>query len=160
MRSSRSFPQEGGCLCGDARYRLAEDPVMVYACHCTDCQTETGTAFSLSTIVRREALELLRGQLEEFSCRLRDGRTKSARYCPRCVTKLWGLSSVSGLANLEAGTLDDTSWLRPAGHIWTRSAQPWIRFGPSDRLFDEQPDDAGLLALVRGWKHPDGEPSP
>jgi len=27
---------------------------------------------------------------------------------------------------VRAGTLDDTSWVRPTAHFWTRSKQPWI----------------------------------
>ncbi len=26
---------------------------------------------------------------------------------------------------IRAGSLDDTSWLRPAAHFFMRSAQPW-----------------------------------
>ena len=34
---------------------------------------------------------------------------------------------------VRAGTLDDTSWLRPTRHIWTRSKQPWIAFAEAMR---------------------------
>ena len=42
---------------------------------------------------------------------------------------------------LRAGTLDDTSWVRPSGHIWQRSKQPWFRPDADDVLCDEQPTD-------------------
>ena len=113
------FPKQGGCLCGEVRYRLAEDPVTLYACHCTDCQRETGASFALSMIVRDKSLAILRGAPRTYSIELADGRQKRATYCERCSTRLWGPSSVAGLAVLQPGTLDDTSWLRPIGHIWT-----------------------------------------
>ena len=56
-RSVVAFPQHGGCLCGDLRYSLAEDPLTLYVCHCTDCQRQTGSSFALSMLVRLEALE-------------------------------------------------------------------------------------------------------
>jgi hypothetical protein len=28
---------------------------------------------------------------------------------------------------IKAGTLDDKSWLKPNMHLWTNSAQPWVR---------------------------------
>jgi hypothetical protein len=28
---------------------------------------------------------------------------------------------------IKAGTLDDKSWIKPNTHIWTQSAQPWVR---------------------------------
>ena len=37
------------------------------------------------------------------------------------------------LVNVKAGTLDDTSWLRPIGHLWLSSAQPWFQ-APEDTL--------------------------
>jgi hypothetical protein len=43
------------------------------------------------------------------------------------------------LVRVRAGSLDDTSWLRPTRHIWTRSKQPWITFGPGDEIFEAQP---------------------
>ena len=147
-----AFPQRGRCLCGDIEYSLGEDPLTLYACHCTDCQRGTGSSFSLSMIVRREALEIVRGQPEQFSVEMDDGRIKGAHFCSRCITPLWGESSVTGLAVLDPGTLDDTSWLRPVGHIWTRSAQPWVSIPEGALSFSEQANEEDYLALVRAWK--------
>jgi hypothetical protein len=43
---------------------------------------------------------------------------------------------------MRAGTLDDTSWLRPTAHFWIRNKQPWIVL-PDERshVFETQPDD-------------------
>lgn len=139
-------------MCGDMRYALDEDPLTVYVCHCTDCQTLTGASFSLSMIVRREALRLLRGEPREASVTLDDGRVKSARYCPRCITKLFGPSRVPGLCLVAPGTLDDTSWLSPAGHIWTRSAQPWVPIPEDTISISHRPSEAESLELVRIWR--------
>ena len=147
-----AFPQHGGCLCGALRYSLAEDPLTLYVCHCTDCQRQTGSSFALSMLVRLEALEIVRGRPDEYSFQLEDGRVKRSNFCVRCSTRLWGVSRVAGLAVLEPGTLDDTSWLHPVGHIWTRSAQPWVRIPEETRRFSMQPRDEEVLDLVRAWK--------
>ena len=47
-------PYTGGCLCGEIRYRLSAEPLVLYACHCTDCQRQSATAFNLSMPVARE----------------------------------------------------------------------------------------------------------
>jgi len=52
-------PYLGQCLCGAVRYRVHREPLAVYACHCTDCQRRTGSAFAMSMIVRPEDLELV-----------------------------------------------------------------------------------------------------
>lgn len=147
-----AFPQHGSCLCRDVGYSLTEDPVTLYACHCTDCQRQTGTSFALSMIVRREALSLIRGQPNEYAVEMPDGRFKRSHFCGRCSTRLWGPSTVTGLAVLEPGTLDDTSWLHPVGHIWTRSAQPWVQIPESSLRFDQQPQPDAWLVFVRAWK--------
>ena len=42
----------GGCRCGAVRYTLALDDLpLTYACHCTDCQTWSGSAFSQQVLV-------------------------------------------------------------------------------------------------------------
>jgi hypothetical protein len=43
------------------------------------------------------------------------------------------------MVRVRAGTFDDTSWLRPTRHIWTRSKQPWITFAEGDQIFEAQP---------------------
>jgi hypothetical protein len=45
------------------------------------------------------------------------------------------------VVRVRAGTLDDTSWLRPTRHIWTRSKQPWITLPAGDQIFAAQPAD-------------------
>ena len=146
------FPQLGACLCGDVGYSLGEDPLTLYVCHCTDCQRQTGSSFALSMIVRREALQFVRGQPHEFSIEMPDGRVKRSHFCSRCSTRLFGPSSVSGLAVVEPGTLDDTSWLRPVAHIWTRSAQPWVAIPDGALRFEQEPQGDDWLALIRAWK--------
>ena len=48
-------------------------------------------------------------------------------------------SSDDGLRRVRAGTLDDTSWLRPTAHFWTRSKQPWVTLPEGDQVFETQP---------------------
>ncbi len=153
-----SFPQAGGCLCGDVRYSLREDPVTVYACHCTDCQTETGSGFYLSVVMKADALEYTKGELDRCEVQLPDGRKKGAFYCGRCKTKVGGASALPGIASVDGGSLDDTSWLAPAGHIWTRSAQPWIRLPEESLRFPMEPADEDFVAMVRAWKGRPGAP--
>ena len=51
---------------------------------------------------------------------------------------------------VKPGTLDDTTWLAPVGHIWTRSAQPWVPIPPDTVNYEGQPPD--LSRLVEAWR--------
>jgi hypothetical protein len=49
----------GGCRCDAVRYALALDGVPpTYACHCPDCQTWSGSAFSQQTYLPEVALSV------------------------------------------------------------------------------------------------------
>jgi hypothetical protein len=152
MSSARpAFPCEGGCACGSVRYRLLEMPLELHACHCTDCQRLTGSAFVMSMAVGRSALELLRGEPAMLAFETPEGLAKRNTCCPRCGSRLWGEPQrYPDLLILRPGTLDDPSWAEPTAHIWTRSAQPWVAI-PKDVLsYEQQPDDP--LEMARAWQ--------
>jgi hypothetical protein len=143
-------PYSGGCLCGLIRYRLADEPLTLYACHCTDCQRQSGSSFGLSMIVSRTALDLLQGEPRHHEVTLADGRQKNGTFCGVCATRIWSEPvKFPQVVNVEPGTLDDTSWLRPIAHIWTRSAQPWVAIPPGTLTFEGQPTDP--MALINAW---------
>ena len=48
---------EGGCACGAVRYRMKREPMFVHCCHCTSCQTETGTAFVINALIESGEVE-------------------------------------------------------------------------------------------------------
>jgi hypothetical protein len=143
-----SAPYAGQCLCGAVRYRVNEEPLTFYACHCTDCQRRTGTAFALSMVVRREAIELLEGEPSGYAATLPDGRTKQGRLCAKCGTRLWGEPAKrANLAVVQPGTLEQPTGLVPVAHIWTSSAPAWMAFPPGAVKFEGQPDPAELVRL-------------
>lgn len=146
------LPQHGGCICGDVRFTLQDDPVTVYACHCTDCQTETGSTCVIAVVVHSAAVAYTGATPEQHGVVLADGRPKGGARCPRCKGAVGGASRGEALMMLEGGTFDDTSWLVPAGHIWTRSAQPWVLLPEDVLAFPEQPADADWLAMTVAWR--------
>lgn len=150
----RKFPQAGGCQCGAVRYELAAEPITLYACHCRDCQRQTGSAFALSLVVPRAALRIVEGApkaWERPGAHTASGTPASCVFCAECGSRLYNLPSLApDLAVLKPGTLDDTSWLEPVGHIWTQSAQPWVEIPPHLVNYPEQAAD--LAALRAAWR--------
>lgn len=149
------FPQRGGCLCGDVRYELRADPVAVYFCHCTECQTETASAGYLGVLVRQDTVAFTQGEekLEVVEAGPPGGRVRTWRGCPRCKVRLGSaLPGAAGLRSVDGGTLDDTSWIVPSGHVWMRSAQPWLSLPEDVIQVAMQPTDEEWLAIVRAWR--------
>jgi hypothetical protein len=67
-------------------------------------------------------------------------------FCGDCGGRIYSeRESRPEEVGLRAGTVDNTSWLAPVAHIWTRSAQPWVKFSDDMLVFDTAPDNYGQL---------------
>jgi len=143
------LPLRGECLCGAIRYEISREPLSVYVCHCPDCQGGTGSAFSIGIFVPDEAFRETGGETRSvFGGVTLSGRVKSRRVCPDCGTWVYGdprtHAQYSGMVRaVRAGTLDDTSWLRPTAHLFIRNAQPWIILPEGVKRYETQPHNAG-----------------
>lgn len=125
-----SLPLAGGCHCGALRYQLSAPPVMIYNCHCTNCQKIAGSAFAVSATIPEAAFEFTAGEPKTVEWTSDAGNTRFGWFCGDCGTRIaHGQKPAIGFLSLRAGTFDDTSWVEPAGDIWTASAQGWVTFG-------------------------------
>ncbi len=55
---------DGGCACGQVRYRMTSEPMFVHCCHCRDCQRQTGSAFVLNALIEADRVTRLEGAPE------------------------------------------------------------------------------------------------
>jgi len=120
-------PITGGCLCGSVRYSADADPVVQGACHCKDCQRQTGSPFTVIVGVPREAFTVEGDTLASFNTTGEDhGGETQRNFCSACGAPVFSIAAVAPqLALIKAGSLDDASWLEPSMEWWTSSAQPW-----------------------------------
>jgi hypothetical protein len=137
------FPQSGGCQCGAVRYEIAGPPTVVYACHCTECQKQSGAAFAMAAVIPQAQFRLTQGTPALFARQTSSTKTMECWFCPSCGTRLFHMPGGAAYPNrnIKPGTLDDTSWLVPTIHFWTRSAQPWIRIPDDATRYETQPDN-------------------
>jgi hypothetical protein len=135
-----AFPVEGGCQCRAVRYRIVAGPLGIYACHCKDCQRASGTTHTLSMFMRRQDVQLLQGELVGYDKAADSGRMVRSCGCGQCGTRVWNepLSFPEFLV-VRPGTLDEMSWARPVGNIWTGSKAPWAEIDPAMVNFPGQP---------------------
>ena len=122
----------GGCLCGAVRYNSAAEPTLVVVCHCSTCQKNTGSAFSLNIALPRGALTISGDTLATYEDRSgASGKPFFRSFCSRCGSPITGQGDAyPDLVILKAGTLDDPSWVKPQGHIWCVEKQPWVAIEP------------------------------
>jgi hypothetical protein len=53
---------DGACHCGSITYEAEADPEMTGICHCTDCQTLSGSAFRSVVPSRHGSFKLISGE--------------------------------------------------------------------------------------------------
>lgn len=118
---------DGGCHCGAITYEADIDPETVGICHCTDCQTLSGSAFSISVPAARDAFTVRTGQPKIYVKTADSGTKRAQAFCPECGTRVYAAAvSDPQTFNIRVGTIRQRAELRPTRQIWCRSAMPWV----------------------------------
>ena len=82
----------------------------------------------------------MQGALKTFNDLGDSGQTVYRRFCPECGSPILSeADALPGVAIIKAGTLDDTSWLKPGMEIFCDSAQPWVQLGGDRQRFANMP---------------------
>jgi hypothetical protein len=140
---------EGGCRCGACRYTLAVEQLPpVYCCHCRDCQTWSGGAFTEQAVVREDAIEAT-GPIVDYRFTSPSGSQSFQRLCGTCHARLWNTNSARpGIAVVRAGTLDASDEIVPRAHIWVKRKQPWVALDDAIPAFEESAPPAAFAAIL------------
>jgi hypothetical protein len=120
--------RQGGCLCGQVRYRVPAKPVETVVCHCRNCQKQAGSAFSVVAFFPRDSLQL-EGELQTFEDKGTSGQTVFRRFCGNCGSPVITDTEHApemGLIFIKAGTLDEVDDLVPSVHVWTERKHCWL----------------------------------
>jgi hypothetical protein len=128
------IPFTGGCACGAIRYECSAKPIMMFKCHCRDCQQATGGGHVPALLVNASAFRLTKGNLRYyFTSSAAMGKHKRG-FCAECGSRLTGGESdahPTGFVGVTAGSLDDPSWFRSEMDLFVRDAQPWDEMDPA-----------------------------
>ena len=105
----------GGCLCGAVRYEVHGPLRAVVMCHCTQCRRMTGHIMA-ATAARHRDFRLL----SEEGLRWYTSSEEARRgFCMLCGSTLFWQGAARDYLSIAAGSLDDSSGLRIACHIFT-----------------------------------------
>ncbi len=130
----------GSCQCGAVTYEVPVEPKNAGKCHCTMCQKSTGSGSA--TVVFYDLADLkLGGELKTYTYVSDRGNPVHSHFCPNCGTKIY-LSSddaFPGMALIHAGTLDDTSHVKPQFVVFDKRRPSWDGDDPAIPHFAEMP---------------------
>lgn len=118
---------DGACHCGKISFEADVDPDKVGICHCTDCQTLTGSAFALFLPIPKAAFRL-RGAPRIYVKTAESGNRRAQAFCPECGTRLYASADEPDppVFNLRIGTVRQRAQLPPRMQLWCRSSLPWV----------------------------------
>lgn len=97
---------EGGCYCGEVRYKAEGDPMMKAQCHCRECQYISGGDANVFVAMPIGGFVYTKGAPKTFK---RDDleRAVTREFCANCGTHLVTRPPGFPAVIVKVGTLDD-----------------------------------------------------
>ncbi len=120
---------DGACHCGFITVEGEADPEKVAICHCTDCQTSTGTAFRISVPVPGATFKMTGVPTTYLKTTADSGKPRLQAFCPRCGSPIYSTTPGDGVQpsyTVRVGMLRQRDQLTPQRQNWWRSARPWV----------------------------------
>src|ERR1700752_4440632 len=95
---------EGGCQCGQVRYRIVGPTLAAAICHCTMCRRASAAPAVAWAMYREDQVSFLREQ----PARYRSSAEAVRGFCARCGTQICFLANyIPGLIDITIGRLDN-----------------------------------------------------
>jgi hypothetical protein len=101
----------------------------VQVCHCTDCQTGTGSAFRVSIPVTGTAFKMTGQPTNYLKTTADSGRPRVQAFCGQCGSPIYSTSPGEGMQPaymVRVGILSQRDQLMPRRQNWFRSARAWV----------------------------------
>jgi hypothetical protein len=119
----------GSCHCGFITIEGEADPDKTQICHCTDCQTGTGSAFRISIPVSGTTLKMTGQPSLYLKTTAESGRPRVQAFCPKCGSPIYSTTPGDGVQpsyTVRVGILRQRDQLTPRRQNWFRSARSWV----------------------------------
>ena len=118
---------DGRCHCGAITYEAEIDPAKVLVCHCTDCQSLSGSAFRVNVPSEGDSFRFLTGRPKIYVKTAESGNHREQAFCPDCGSPIYA-SGVGGTPplSIRVGSIRQRDQLIPRKQVWCRSAQRWL----------------------------------
>jgi hypothetical protein len=132
---------DGRCHCGNITFEAEADPATVVICHCTDCQTLSGSAFRTVVPTKEGSFRLLSGTPKVYVKTGESGNKREQTFCPNCGTPIYSgpIGDGAKVVGLRVGTIRQRDQMVPTDQYWFRSARAWLSTMPTIQRKETQP---------------------
>jgi hypothetical protein len=129
------------CHCGAIAFEAQVEPGTTTVCHCTDCQTHSGSAFRANISAPAASFRLLRGEPRTYVKTAASGAKRLLAFCGNCGSPLYACAVEKPPSySLRTGVLQQRHALgTPQREIWTRRRLPWVGLAGVGQSCDGQP---------------------
>ena len=120
---------DGSCACGTITLEGEADPADVSICHCTDCQTGTGSAFRVSVPIAGEQFKMKGKPTNYLKTTADSGKPRVQAFCGQCGSPIYSTTPGEGQQAaymVRVGILRERDQLAPKRQNWFRSARNWV----------------------------------
>ena len=130
-QSREDKPLKVRCQCGAISFQTPKArPNVLFHCHCTECQRQSGSAFGTSAIYPAAGLfplsEVLEANLAVYTREANSGRTMDCYFCRGCGNRMFNrLRTPDGQpmpnVSIKGGCVENLDWTG-GKHIYVCSA--------------------------------------
>jgi hypothetical protein len=113
---------EGGCLCGEVRWRALGKTLYAMHCHCQQCQKHSGSAFASGVGFRADAVTWMNKKPTFYQ----SSQNAKRGFCPRCGSSVSWHYLDDEIAML-IGSFDHPEEFQPSAHMMTEKQLPWLK---------------------------------
>ncbi len=115
---------QGGCYCGDLRYRAQGDPLFKGQCHCRECQYISGGSPNVVLVMKDGDFAYTQGSAKIFQREDLDNPV-TREFCEKCGTHILSRAALlPGAVMIKVGTFDDpATYGNPEMAIFTADKQ-------------------------------------
>jgi len=118
---------DGRCHCGQITFEAEVDPNAMLICHCTDCQTLTGSAYRAVIAAPAAQFMLSTGVPRNYVKTAESGNKRRHAFCGNCGTPIYACAVDNPQSySLRVGAITQRAALSPQQQIWRRSALHWV----------------------------------
>ena len=126
----------GRCACNGVAYEVADEFVVAFNCHCSNCRATTGSAFLPWGEIEREKHAITEGA--DALVVEGDPDAAHAMRCGECWSLVYWIPR-GGHVRVPYGTLVDEPALKPTAHMFVGSKAPWYEILDDLAQYDEYP---------------------